>query len=117
MNINQILHIGDDPINDVRGAVDAGAHAIWFNKKGLAWSEKMSKPVVIDDWKKGYVQIKKIMSSKETVKAIIEVLKDKTQDINHVNDEVISSLHEQITKIIESMGYVKQEKNMRACFK
>ena len=50
------------------------------------------------------------MSSKETVKAIIEVLKDKTQDINHVNDEVISSLNEQITKIIESMGYVKQEK-------
>ena len=50
------------------------------------------------------------MSSKETVKAIIEVLKDKTQDINHVNDEVISSLHEQITKVIESMGYVKQER-------
>ena len=50
------------------------------------------------------------MSSKETVKAIIEVLKDKTQDINHVNDEVISSLNEQITKIIESMGYVKQER-------
>ena len=58
VNINQILHIGDDPINDVRGAIDAGAHAIWFNKKGLAWSEKMSEPVVIDDWKKGYVQIK-----------------------------------------------------------
>ena len=58
VNINQILHIGDDPINDVRGAIDAGAHAIWFNKKGLAWSEKMSKPVVINDWKKGYVQIK-----------------------------------------------------------
>ena len=56
------------------------------------------------------------MSSKETVKAIIEVLKDKTQDINHVNDEVISSLHEQITKIIESMGYVKQER-YEACFK
>tara|TARA_A100001388_G_scaffold81718_1_gene58859 strand:- start:328 stop:555 length:228 start_codon:yes stop_codon:yes gene_type:complete len=50
------------------------------------------------------------MSSKETVKAIIEVLKDKTQNINHVNDEVISSLHEEITKIIESMGYVKQER-------
>ena len=50
------------------------------------------------------------MSSKETVKAIIEVLKDKIQDINHVNDEVISSLNEQITKIIESMGYVKQER-------
>ena len=50
------------------------------------------------------------MSSKETVKAIIEVLKDKTQDINHVNDEVISSLNEQITKISESMGYAKQER-------
>ena len=50
------------------------------------------------------------MSSKETVKAIIEVLKDKTQDINHVNDEVISSLHEQITRLLESMGYVKQRK-------
>ena len=50
------------------------------------------------------------MSSKETVKAIIEVLKDKTQNINHINDEVISSLHEEITKIIESMGYVKQER-------
>ena len=59
VNINQILHIGDDPINDVRGAIDAGAHAIWFNKKGLAWSEKTSRPVVIDDWEKGYIQIKR----------------------------------------------------------
>ena len=50
------------------------------------------------------------MSSKETIKAIIEILKDKAQDINHVNDEVISSLHEQLRKIIESMGYVEKEK-------
>ena len=49
------------------------------------------------------------MSSKETVKAIIEVLKDKTQDINHVNDEVISSLHEQITKVIESKYKIVQD--------
>jgi len=50
------------------------------------------------------------MSSKETIKAIIEILKDKAQGINHVNDEVISSLHEQLRKIIESMGYVEKEK-------
>ena len=50
------------------------------------------------------------MSSNETIKAIIEILKDKAQDINHVNDEVISSLHEQLRKIIESMGYVEKEK-------
>ena len=58
VNINQILHIGDDPINDVGGALDAGAHAIWFNKKGLAWTEKTARPIVIDDWEKGYIQIK-----------------------------------------------------------
>jgi len=59
VNINQILHIGDDPINDVRGALDAGAHAIWFNKKCLVWNETTAMPVVIDDWEKGYIKIKK----------------------------------------------------------
>ena len=45
------------------------------------------------------------MSSKETVKAIIEVLKDKTQDINHVNDEVISSLHRTPLKKFKKHGF------------
>jgi len=31
------LHVGDDPITDVRGAREAGMRTIWFNPGGAPW--------------------------------------------------------------------------------
>ena len=33
----EICHVGDHPVNDVRGSLNAGMHAIWFNEKGIDW--------------------------------------------------------------------------------
>lgn len=33
-NPNSIIMIGDNPINDIQGALDAGWHAIYYDKKG-----------------------------------------------------------------------------------
>jgi FMN hydrolase / 5-amino-6-(5-phospho-D-ribitylamino)uracil phosphatase len=34
---NQVLHIGDHPLDDVRGALDAGLKAAWLNRTGAEW--------------------------------------------------------------------------------
>lgn len=33
----QALHLGDNPQDDVAGALAAGMHAVWFNAAGLDW--------------------------------------------------------------------------------
>ena len=33
----QIVHVGDDPEHDVRGAADAGLRTVWLNRNGRAW--------------------------------------------------------------------------------
>ncbi|BFM49399.1 HAD-IA family hydrolase [Marinomonas sp. THO17] len=36
----QVIHIGDHPIDDVQGAANAGARSIWFNRHGARrWAE------------------------------------------------------------------------------
>jgi HAD superfamily hydrolase (TIGR01509 family) len=32
-----IIHVGDDPVHDVRGARDMGMHTIWVNTRRKAW--------------------------------------------------------------------------------
>ena len=32
-----VLHVGDDPTMDVRGAKEAGMQTAWFNREGAAW--------------------------------------------------------------------------------
>lgn len=34
----QVLHVGDDPLQDVLGAREAGLRCAWVNRAGLAWS-------------------------------------------------------------------------------
>ena len=34
---NEVVHIGDHPINDVQGAKSLGIHTIWVNPEGLEW--------------------------------------------------------------------------------
>ena len=33
----QIVHVGDDPVHDVRGAADAGFRTVWLNRAGRDW--------------------------------------------------------------------------------
>ncbi|MEP6886514.1 MAG: HAD-IA family hydrolase [Gammaproteobacteria bacterium] len=40
----QVLHIGDDPVTDVAGAVQAGMQAVWLNRDGRAWPEGLASP-------------------------------------------------------------------------
>ena len=34
----QVLHVGDDPDFDVRGAINAGLQAVWINRTNVQWS-------------------------------------------------------------------------------
>lgn len=40
----QTLHVGDDPLNDVHGARDAGLRAVWVNRNGAAWPDEYPAP-------------------------------------------------------------------------
>lgn len=40
----QVLHIGDDPHADVRGAMSAGMQAIWLNRDSRAWPAELGAP-------------------------------------------------------------------------
>lgn len=39
-----MLHVGDNHITDVQGAVDAGAQSLWFNQHKLDWPEGVEPP-------------------------------------------------------------------------
>jgi FMN hydrolase / 5-amino-6-(5-phospho-D-ribitylamino)uracil phosphatase len=40
----QVLHIGDDPDADVRGAMGVGMRTVWVNRAGLAWPNDLTPP-------------------------------------------------------------------------
>jgi len=40
----QMLHIGDDPLQDVAGAKSAGSQAIWLNRQKKSWPLKDCQP-------------------------------------------------------------------------
>lgn len=41
--MDRIVHVGDHPIDDVQGAVNAGARAVWFNRHGARrWRSEWS---------------------------------------------------------------------------
>jgi len=44
IDAGQMLHIGDDPVNDVSGAKQAGAHAIWLNREHKPWPLDSCEP-------------------------------------------------------------------------
>jgi putative hydrolase of the HAD superfamily len=33
----QVVHVGDDPEHDIRGAREAGMHTVWMNGRGRSW--------------------------------------------------------------------------------
>jgi len=40
----QVLHIGDDPVADVVGALRAGMQAVWLNREGKRWPDPQVPP-------------------------------------------------------------------------
>jgi putative hydrolase of the HAD superfamily len=40
----EVLHIGDDPLADVVGAVRAGMQAVWLNRGGKRWPDGLGAP-------------------------------------------------------------------------
>jgi len=44
INAQQMVHIGDDPVNDISGAKLAGVHAIWLNREQKKWTLDSCEP-------------------------------------------------------------------------
>ncbi|MBU6377975.1 MAG: HAD-IA family hydrolase [Gammaproteobacteria bacterium] len=39
-----LLHVGDHPLNDIRGAAEAGCRTAWVNRRGLDWPAEHGAP-------------------------------------------------------------------------
>lgn len=39
-----LLHVGDNQVTDILGAVDAGAQSLWFNQFRLPWQHEAARP-------------------------------------------------------------------------
>ena len=46
----EVIHVGDHQINDVTGALNAGMHAVWFNKDAAEWAQNSNQPTTFSDW-------------------------------------------------------------------
>jgi HAD superfamily hydrolase (TIGR01549 family) len=41
---HEVLHIGDDPVTDVAGAMQAGMQAVWLNRDARTWPKNLPPP-------------------------------------------------------------------------
>ncbi|MCU7940238.1 MAG: HAD family hydrolase [gamma proteobacterium symbiont of Bathyaustriella thionipta] len=46
LQANEIIHIGDDPISDIKGAQQSGIRAIWLNRNNLPWPKELNSPFI-----------------------------------------------------------------------
>jgi putative hydrolase of the HAD superfamily len=44
MRPDQILYVGDHPVYDVAGSLDAGFEAVWMNRDDLDWPSHLPEP-------------------------------------------------------------------------
>ena len=44
-----VLHVGDHPVNDVLGALDAGCQAVWINRRADTWVHRCEPHVQVQD--------------------------------------------------------------------
>ena len=42
--VEQIVYVGDDPVFDVVGPIEAGCQAVWINREGIAWPQHLAQP-------------------------------------------------------------------------
>lgn len=47
LDASEILHIGDDQVLDVQGAIDAGMQSAWINRHSEKWKGSSPKPLII----------------------------------------------------------------------
>jgi len=45
----EVLHIGDHPHDDIRGALNAGLKAAWLNRRAESWDESFEPHIVCED--------------------------------------------------------------------
>ncbi len=46
---HEVIHIGDHPVDDVQGALNAGMKAAWLNRTGSDWSREFSPDIACSD--------------------------------------------------------------------
>lgn len=46
---SEVLHIGDHPVEDVKGAMDAGLKAAWLNRAGVPWTHDFRPHISCSD--------------------------------------------------------------------
>ena len=56
---DEVIHIGDCPINDVGGARNCNFNTIWFNFEGKKWAEIFPCELQAKNWKEVYNLINK----------------------------------------------------------
>ena len=44
-----VLHVGDHPVDDVLGALNAGCQAVWINRRADTWVHKCEPHVQVQD--------------------------------------------------------------------
>ena len=44
VDICEMLHVGDNPVTDIEGAMNAGAKTLWFNQHGVSWPHESYQP-------------------------------------------------------------------------
>ena len=50
IDFQNTLHIGDHPINDIKGARDLGINTMWFNSQNLTWDIDNNPPIEFNHW-------------------------------------------------------------------
>ena len=43
-SIDEIIHVGDDPVHDIQGAHSVGMRCVWVNRDELAWPDEHEPP-------------------------------------------------------------------------
>ncbi len=50
IDFQNTLHIGDHPVNDIKGARDLGINTMWFNSQNLTWDIDDNPPIEFNHW-------------------------------------------------------------------
>ncbi|MDC0365654.1 HAD family hydrolase, partial [Gammaproteobacteria bacterium] len=50
IDFQSTLHIGDDAVNDIKGARDLGINTMWFNSQNLPWDIDDNPPIEFNHW-------------------------------------------------------------------
>ena len=50
IDFQSTLHIGDDAVNDIKGARDLGINTMWFNSQNLTWDIDDNPPIEFNHW-------------------------------------------------------------------